>query len=94
MYYFEVKTNLDLDSEKSKATDVKVKDITNWMIERYPECEVSSGILSCWYKKEVGLTVKVKNVIYMEDFFKIIDIDVSEQYYYSLMCDFGSTLDN
>lgn len=92
MYYFEAKTNLDLDSEKSKATDSKVEAISSWMKTNYPEYEVVSGVLSCWYTKETGLPVKVKNVVYMEDFFKLLDIEFSKEEYYNLMKEFGKSL--
>lgn len=92
MYYFEAKTNLDLDSEKSKATDLKVEAISSWMKVKYPEYEVVSGVLSCWYTKEIGLPVKVKNVFYMEDLFRLLDIDFSKNQYYDLMKDFGKSL--
>lgn len=89
MYYFEAKTNLDLDSEKSKATDQKVEAISNWMKINYPNDEVVSGILSCWYTKELGLPVKVKNVVYMERFFNLLGIEITKEEYYSVMRDFG-----
>jgi hypothetical protein len=94
MYYFEAKTSLDLDSEKSKATDSKVLDISNWMKDNYSDCEVISGVLSCWFKKEQGLPVKVKNVFYMEDFFKILNIEIDSVEYYSMMSDFGKLINS
>lgn len=92
IYYFEVKTNLDLDSEKSKATDSKVDAISSWMKSNYKDCDVVSGVLSCWYTKETGLPVKVKNVFYMGDLFKILDIRLSSDEYYSIMKDFGKEI--
>ena len=89
IYYFEVKTNLDLDSEKSKATDSKVDAISSWMKSNYKDCDVVSGVLSCWYTKETGLPVKVKNVFYMSNLFKILDVQLSSDEYYSIMKDFG-----
>lgn len=92
MYYFEVKTNLDLDSEKSKATDNKVNDITEWMKQNYKDYEVTSGVLSCWWDKEPGLPVKVKNVFFMKDFFEILKIDIKREDYYQTMKEFGKLL--
>lgn len=94
MYYFEAKTSLDLDSEKSKATDNKVSDISVWMRSNYSDYEVISGVLSCWFKKETGLPVKVKNVFYMEDLFKILDIEMTSDEYYSMMKDFGKSINS
>jgi hypothetical protein len=92
MYYFEAKTNLDLDSEKSKATDNKVEDVTMWMKKNYSDIEVVSGVLSCWFKKETGLSVKVKNVFFMEDIFNILDIEMTSEDYYTIMKEFGKSL--
>lgn len=92
MYYFEAKTNLDLDSEKSKATDSKVEAVTNWMKKTYPDIEVISGVLSCWFKKEAGLSVKIKNIFYMNDLFNILDVEMTSEYYYSIMKEFGKSL--
>ena len=92
MYYFEAKTNLDLDSEKSKATDNKVRAIAEWMKSNYPNYEIISGVLSCWYTKEFGLSVKVKDVFYIEDLFKILNIECSGDEYYQIMRDLGKSL--
>jgi hypothetical protein len=92
IYYFECKTNLDLDSEKSKATDTKVDDITNWIKNNNEGVEVVSGVLSCWFTKEIGLPVKVKNVVFMSDFFNMIGIDMTSDDYYNLMKEYGKSL--
>jgi hypothetical protein len=49
MYYFEAKTNLNLDSEKILATDKKVEDIYNYIQENNSDIEVVNGVLTCWY---------------------------------------------
>lgn len=93
MYYFEAKTNLDLDSEKSKATDSKIADITKSLIDNNNGIEVVAGVLSCWYEKEVGLSVKVKtNVFYINDILNILGIDYTKEEYYNLMKEFGNKL--
>lgn len=93
MYYFEVKTNLDLDSEKSKATDNKIFDITKYLIIENQNTKVKTGILSCWYKREHGLPIKVKTpVCYIEDMFKILNIQCTSDEYYKLMLDFGKSI--
>jgi len=92
IYYFEMKTNLNLDSEKSKSTDIKVADITNWVIANYPDNIVKAGVLSCWFKKEPNLEVKVKNVFYMEDLFGSLNIDITREEYYSVMAEYGKSI--
>ena len=90
-YYFECKTNLNLDSEKSKATDKKVGDIFDYL--RKTETKpVDGGVLSCWYEKENKLPIKVKNVFYMKDFFRIFNLDISKDEYYNIFLDFGKTI--
>ncbi len=92
IYYFEMKTNLNLDSEKSKSTDIKVADITNWVIANYPDNIVKAGVLSCWFKKEPNLEVKVKNVFYMEDLFGSLNINITREEYYSVMAEYGKCI--
>jgi hypothetical protein len=92
MYYFEVKTNLNLDSEKSKATDLKIHKITQWLSRNNPDYRVRGFALTCWFDQEEGLSVKVHNVLYMRDFFSILGISMTRVEYYTLMRDFGRTL--
>lgn len=60
----------------------------------FSQYEVVSGVLSCWFKKETGLPVKVKDVFYMEDLFKILDIQMTSEEYYSLMREFGKSINS
>lgn len=92
IYYFEMKTNLNLDSEKSKSTDIKVADITNWVVDNYPDNIVKAGVLSCWFKKEPNLDVKVKNVFYMKDLFDGLNINITREEYYSVMAEYGKCI--
>jgi hypothetical protein len=92
IYYFEMKTNLNLDSEKSKSTDIKVADITNWVAVNYPNSIVKAGVLSCWFKKEPNLQVKVKNVFYMDDLFGSLKINITRDEYYTVMAEYGKRI--
>ena len=93
MYYFEAKTSLDLDSEKSKATYAKISDVTEYIKTEYPDDEVVSGVLSCWYEKEIGLPFKLKtDAFFIKDIFNILGIEASKEEYYELMREFGSNL--
>lgn len=89
--YFECKANLDLDSEKSKATDNKVKDISEFL-KKNQELPVVSGVLNCWYKKEDKLPIKVKNVFFFEDLLNILNFDLSSEEYYKIMREFGEKI--
>jgi len=88
IYYFECKTNLDLDSEKSKATNKKVIDIIDYLGNREIK-KVVGGVLSCWYEKEEKLTVKVDNVFFMKDLFNILKYEISKDKYYNIMKEYG-----
>lgn len=82
-YYFELKTNMNLDSEKSKATDEKIKNVTNFFQNKYNK-KIISGCLTCWYENEKGLVNKLKSdIYYMKDLFKLLgeDIPTKEEYY-------------
>lgn len=92
-YYYEVKTNLNLDSEKYKATDVKVKEITRALIANNHDPKIKHSILTCWYENEYKLPIKVKtNITFMKDIFKILNIDCNKEDYYTLMKEFGEKI--
>jgi len=93
IFYFESKTNLNLDSEKSKATDKKIFDITNFLIKENKDEDIYSGLITCWYEKEEGMNIKTKtNLLFMKDFFKLIGIETTKDEYYSIMSDFGQMI--
>ena len=93
IYYFEIKTNLNLDSEKSKETDKKINTITNWLKIKNPNIDVISGALSCWYCKEEKLMVKITSpIFYMKDIFLILNIDWDKDKYYKFLENFGKKL--
>lgn len=53
LYYRELKGNIELDSEKTKATVEKCKDIASYLAVEYPSFKLDCGILN-WsiYKRE------------------------------------------
>jgi len=93
LYYFECKLNLDLDSEKSKATDDKVGKITTFLTEENKNINIVSGVLTGWYENEKGLPNKLKTkVFFMKDLFEILDIKISKEEYYSMLEEFGKLI--
>jgi len=93
IFYFESKLNLNLDSEKSKATDNKILDITNYLIDKNKDLNVFSGIITCWWEKEEGLSITTKtNLIFFKDFLEILSIESTKEEYYNLMSEFGSMI--
>jgi hypothetical protein len=91
LYYFELKTNLNLDSEKSKATNDKLDILSehfNLDLSKYSEINVN--ILSCWWEKEKGMDIKTnKNLYFMSDFFELISCNTNKDEYYNIMKEFG-----
>ena len=93
--YQEVKTNLNLDSEKSKITDGKIINITNYLKDNNEGVSVFNGIITCWWEKEPGLSITPKtNVMFMKDFFHILGFNITKDEYYTLMREFGKKFNN
>lgn len=95
-YYFEVKTNLQLDSEKSKATESKVENIKEYYKNKYSlsDEQMISGVLTCWYKDEKGLikTAGSKKIFFAKDYLKIFDIDINESEWYDAFAKLGKQI--
>lgn len=93
IFYFESKLNLNLDSEKSKATDDKITNIKEYLIQENKENDVFSGLITCWWEKEEGMSITTKtNLLFMKDFLEILDIETTKEDYYNLMSDFGKMI--
>ena len=102
IYYFELKGNIELDTEKLPATIAKCKEIESALKTTYPEYSIDCGILN-WsvYNRKI-LTAGLSNIktfenggikiYHMEDFLKIIDIIWNEEDYYSYFRELGSKL--
>jgi len=81
IYYREVKCNLLLDSEKSKATAHKVMEITSRLQKRFPKYEIDAAILNMdWEgKKNAFHGVRIE---YAGEFISRLDLeDISKQDY-------------
>jgi len=93
--YLEGKTNLNLDSEKSKITDGKILNITNYLKGNNEGMPVFNGIITCWWEKEPSLSITPKTkVMFMKDFFHILGFNITKDEYYNLMCEFGNKINN
>jgi hypothetical protein len=101
--YYELKSNIELDTEKLPATINKCKEIENSLKETYPDYKINCAILN-WsvYDRKI-LTSGLSNIKafekggvkihHMEDFFNIIKIYWSEEDYYSFFRKIGSKID-
>jgi hypothetical protein len=97
LYYFESKVNLNLDSEKSKETNKKVENLRKLFknsnsIEGQEYVDIKHGIVTCWYKKEKHLPVKVNDIYFIHNYFNIFDINCTEEEYYSIFEEFGKLI--
>ena len=93
IFYFESKLNLNLDSEKSKATDDKISEITDYLITENKGVSVFSGLITCWWEKEKGMSITTKtNLLFMKDFLELLDIKYTKEEYYDMMSDFGKMI--
>ena len=85
IYYFEVKSNLNLDTEKSKATADKVNEIGHFLEEFFPEKEIVYGVLSGRYgrRNEINHNIKDKlgeaSIYGYKDFFELFGVSVSSE---------------
>jgi hypothetical protein len=93
IFYFESKLNLNLDSEKSKATDEKISNITEYLITQNSGYTVFSNLITCWWEKEDGMPISTKtNLIFMREFLQILGIETTREEYYEMMSDFGKMI--
>lgn len=92
MYYFEIKTSLNLDSEKYKETIKKLENILAFLKNKFPNHDVHSYVLSCWWKKEKGMPIKVKDAMFMGEFCELFNIPITEEEYYDIFAKFGQKL--
>lgn len=83
VYYYELKTNLNLDTEKSSKTIEKINLVKEKLSELYTNHEVFVSILSPWYKYENNMSIKIdlSHITFMGDFLEMIGENVSETDY-------------
>jgi hypothetical protein len=93
VYYFEDKSNLNLDTEKSKVTFEKVNKILSYLRKRYKN--VKGGILSFRFSTSFDVfsvkePLKSSGFLYgYSDFFNILNINVSKKDWEDFMMEIG-----
>lgn len=103
IYYYEDKSNLELDTEKLPATISKVKSIHKYLEKTYPGYTIKSSIFhwSIWNKDELPnkYNTKIKecmengvDVSWPEDLFKILNTKITEEEYNSMFKEMGVKL--
>ena len=93
VYYFECKINLNLDSEKSKATDEKIDNIEQFLKTKHPGKTIVVGCLTCWYEKEakMHITPKVK-IFFLKDLLQLLGYNISKQECTDMYYEFGRNI--
>jgi hypothetical protein len=95
IYYYELKANIEMDTEKWPATIDKVLNIKKYLTKQYPKFKIQSGILH-WavYDKNVlpkKYLCKIKqaednnvNIVYPKTLFQTLKQSISEKDYYDM----------
>lgn len=95
LYYFEIKSNINLDTEKSGMTDTKVRLIKNYLENNLTNSrmKVVAGVLTVWYDEDPSFDYKLtSDIYYMKDFFEIIGHPMSKNEYYRITHKFGELM--
>ena len=99
IYYFEVKSSLDFDTEKAIKIKEKFKNVQQKLKEKYPKYKSKSKILSpINYSIDdidesiLRNNITIKDIYCCKDFFNIFDIDVSYDMFHSKLDDFSETI--
>lgn len=101
IYYFEVKSSIDFDTEKAKKIKEKFENVKQKLKEKYPKYKTKSKILSPinYSIAEMDSSILRNNItiddIYCcKEFFNIFDIDVSSQMFNGKLDDFSEIIHN
>jgi len=93
VYYFEIKTNLELDTEKSKATIEKVKKITTCLEKsrRYPRGVFSSHLSPFWDDTDVVIssTMKHADIMFFGQFCELMGWTITRADWIDMLQDVG-----
>jgi hypothetical protein len=83
IYYAEMKSNLNLDTEKCKSTSQKCLENAAFLRQKYPDCTVKMFLVgACYLKKEDagGILSKyseiAENVVGMNEYFEALGVEV------------------
>ena len=93
-YYFEIKTNLNLDTEKSKATIEKVKKITTCLeeSESYPRGVFSSHLSPFWDNTNVVISSTMKHhadIMFFGEFCELVGWAITRTDWIDILQDIG-----
>lgn len=94
IYYFEVKTNLYLDTEKAYVSDKKMRLLSDYISDEYPNYNLVVGCLTAWYEYEKDMTIRPHyKIFFMNEFFNIIGLNnITKQEYETMLHKIGENI--
>ena len=103
VYYRELKSNLELDTEKLPATYTKIKKITEYLEYEYDGYTINSSLMTWAVYEENDLPKKYNSkinqcningvsVTYPSDLFKLIGCDITRDEYYEIFTKLGKKI--
>lgn len=102
VYYYELKGNIELDTEKIPATIAKCKEIETFIQSHYPDYKTHIGILNWSVYNRAILTSGIHNIArfeasgikinHMADFLAVIGVEWSEAGFYEYFRDLGKII--
>jgi len=103
VYYRELKSNLELDTEKLPATYEKIKKVTEYLSKEYPEYKIDSSLMTWAVYEENDLPKKYNSKIkkcnkngvsvsYPVDLFNLLDVSFSRDEYYDFFKKLGQKI--
>jgi hypothetical protein len=105
LWYFEMKSNIDLDTEKIDATITKCNQITSFYKENNPNLIVNYGLLHWSVYDDTNLQSNIKHkinmfcergvkVYHMYEFMQILPFNWEKEDYYNYFLDIGKIIRN
>jgi len=103
IHYREMKSNLELDTEKLPATYEKIKKVTEYLENEYKGYTINSSLLHWSVYESSVLPNKYRNkikecnknnvgVTYPIDLFELLSVDISEEEYYKYFRELGKII--
>lgn len=103
IYYRELKSNLELDTEKLPATYEKIKYITEYLHNEYPDFKVDSSLLTWAVYEENDLPSKYNSkirecnlnnvkVTFPSDLFSLVQVNITKENYYEFFRELGKKI--
>lgn len=100
IYYFEVKSNINLDTEKSKSVVKKLKKVRKKIKQKFPNKEAICFVLSARYDRKTSVkNIKKplqanKHIYGYADFFELFKVQTNKSKWTNMFKKIGSIIEN